>query len=212
MAKLSDLVSVFAFHEVDTSGTLNLFSRRLREAGRVNKAKRGKGAATMTHLDAARFLIALGATDHPERVQEIEPFFSRALPYCRPSAVDDLPDILREILDGNFELDRAVAYLIMHVTHVPSKLASSTWLEIDRSNGGAMIKMGCAELFFEQPQMRALHLAEDLEPSSDFDQKFDEASRESTTFATGKMIKATFFVGILMHLDRTVSDRGTATP
>jgi hypothetical protein len=212
MAKLSDLVSVFAFHEVDTSGTLNLFSRRLREAGRVNKAKRGKGAATMTHLDAARFLIALGATDHPERVQEIEPFFSRALPYCRPGAVDGLPDILREMLDDDMELDRAVAYLIKHASHLAPSDASSTWLEIDRANGGAMIHMGHSALFFEQPQMRALHLSEDAHRDSAFDQKFDEAARESATFATGKSIKATFFVGILMHLCRTLSDRGKATP
>ncbi|MBN8484131.1 MAG: hypothetical protein J0L50_05075 [Sphingomonadales bacterium] len=212
MAKLSDLVSVFASHDVDATGTLTLFSRRLREAGRVSKAKRGKGAATMTHLDAARFLIALGATDHPERVQDVEPFFSRALPLCRPGAVDGLPDILREILDDEMELDRAVAYLIKHVSNIAVGDVSSTWLEIDRANGGAMIQMGNSALFFEQPQMRALHLSEGTHGDSAFDQKFDEAARESATFATGKCIKATFFVGILMHLNRTLSDRGRATP
>ena len=206
MAKLSDLVSVFAFHEVDTEGTLNLFSRRLREAGRVSKAKRGRGAASMSHLDAARFLIALGATDHPERVQEVEPFFSRSLPFCSPGAVASLPDILREILDQGFELDRAVAYLIQHISHVASKDASSTWLEIDRANGGAMIQIGRGALFFEQPQMHALHSSGSTDADLDFEEKFDEASRESATFATGKSIKATFFVGILMHLHRKISE------
>jgi hypothetical protein len=98
MAKLSDLVSVFALHNVDTAGTLTLFSRRLREAGRVSKAKRGRGAASMKYLDAARFLIALGATDHPERVAEVEPFFSSAVPDILPSRRDQLPNAISKII------------------------------------------------------------------------------------------------------------------
>ncbi|MEM7687795.1 MAG: hypothetical protein AAF291_02135 [Pseudomonadota bacterium] len=210
MAKLSDLVSAFASFDVDTSGTLSLFSRRLREAGRVSKAKRGRGAASMTYIDAARFLIALGATDHPARVQEVEPFFSRALPYCRPSALDELPDWLREILRDDKPLDEAVAYLIKHIWHVESSDVSKTWLEIDRANGAASIRMGRSELFFSQPKMRALHLADDLvddfENQEDFDDRFDEAARESATYATGKAIKATFYVGILMKLQQLIAE------
>ena len=69
-----------------------------------------------------------------------------------------------------------------------------------------MIQMGRSALFFEQPQMHALHSSGSSNIDEDFDQKFDEASRESATFATGKCLKATFFLGILMHLQRTISE------
>lgn len=76
MALLSELVATCEAQRLDTAGTLNVFARRLREAGRISKAGRGRGAAHMTYLDAARFLIACAATDHPERAADAEMVFS----------------------------------------------------------------------------------------------------------------------------------------
>lgn len=72
MATMPELIAVLAEHRVDNNATLELFGRRLREAGRVTKGKRGRGAAHMSYLDAARFLIACAATDHPERAVDAE--------------------------------------------------------------------------------------------------------------------------------------------
>lgn len=76
MALLSDLVAICAKHRLDAEPTLTVFARRLREAGRLSQAGRGRGAAQMTFLDAARFLIACAATDHPERAADAELVFS----------------------------------------------------------------------------------------------------------------------------------------
>lgn len=77
MALLSELVATCEAHRLDTQATLTVFARRLREAGRLSQAGRGRGAAHMTFLDAARFLIACAATDHPERAVDAEHEFSR---------------------------------------------------------------------------------------------------------------------------------------
>ncbi|WLC19330.1 hypothetical protein [Bradyrhizobium diazoefficiens] len=79
MALLSELVALCEACELDSGATLNVFARRLREAGRVSKAGRGRGAAHMTFLDAARFLIACAATDHPEQAADAELQFSNAV-------------------------------------------------------------------------------------------------------------------------------------
>src|SRR5689334_10900765 len=76
MALLSELVATCEAQRLDAGSTLNVFARRLREAGRITKAGRGRGAAHMTYLDAARFLIACAATDHPERAADAEFVFS----------------------------------------------------------------------------------------------------------------------------------------
>lgn len=76
MATMPDLIDVLAEHRVDTPSTLELFGRRLREAGRVTKGKRGRGAAQMSFLDASRFAIACFATDHPEQAVDAEHVFS----------------------------------------------------------------------------------------------------------------------------------------
>ncbi|HEX8553161.1 MAG TPA: hypothetical protein VF695_00500 [Sphingomonas sp.] len=79
MALLSELVALCEANRVDTRATLNVFARRLREAGRISQAGRGRGAAHMTFLDGARFLIAAAATDQPERAADAEFEFSNTL-------------------------------------------------------------------------------------------------------------------------------------
>lgn len=76
MALMSELVEVGASEGLDKASTLKVVARRLREAGRLSQAGRGRGAAHMTYLDASRFLIACAATDHPERAVEAEGVFS----------------------------------------------------------------------------------------------------------------------------------------
>jgi hypothetical protein len=206
MAKLSDLVSVLAAHEVDAFGTLNLFSRRLREAGRVSKAKRGRGAASMSYLDAARFLIAVGATDHPERAIEVEQFFSNALPFCMPSRVEGLPPVLADIFDLDLPFDQAVAMLVERCGDIPIPLTPKTYLEIERASGGGSITIGDGVLWFVQPKTRALYTGDSLPADpAELDRLNDEALVESGKFATGKSIRATFFLGLIMALRKSIA-------
>ena len=209
MAKLSDLVSVFAFHGVDAAGTLTLFSRRLREAGRVSKAKRGRGAAAMTYLDAARFLIALGATDHPERVQEVEPFFSRALPYCIPSRKEGLHPIHEEIVARDLPFDQATACLIERSREIDAEVSMRTYFDIERSLGGGSITIGDSCVRFSQPRLRDLSVG-NVRPAdrTEWRKLNDVAMAESGTYATGKSIRATFDIFLVAALKRAIASGG----
>ncbi len=206
MAKLSDLVSVLAAHEVDALGTLNLFSRRLREAGRVSKAKRGRGAASMSYLDAARFLVAVGATDHPERAIEIERFFSAALPYCLPSRVEKLHPILREMHANDLSFDQATALLISRSGEIGVELVSKTYLDLERSSGGGSIYIGESCLQFAQSKLRDLSVG-NVQPDNpdDMTRLHEEAMSESGRYATGKALRATFNIFLIAALRKLIS-------
>ncbi|WP_186397675.1 hypothetical protein [Stappia sp. TSB10GB4] len=91
MALLSELVATCEAQRLDTGATLGVFARRLREAGRISQAGRGRGAAHMTYLDAARFLIACAATDHPERAVDAEHVFSNLIRTGERSEDGDFP-------------------------------------------------------------------------------------------------------------------------
>jgi hypothetical protein len=95
MALVSELTEVTAKALGYPLPTVRLFARRLREAGLLSEAGRGRGAAQATPLDAARLLIALLATQSPSRAAGcVVDFGGLALYDRRESAKMNLtPDI-----------------------------------------------------------------------------------------------------------------------
>lgn len=115
MATMPELIEVLEEYRVDTGATLELFGRRLREANRITKGKRGRGAAHMTYLDAARVLIACAATDHPERAADSEYEFSNTIlsDSDGPELTLDsaLAELLEKIASGELMKDAGPATL-----------------------------------------------------------------------------------------------------
>lgn len=148
MAKLSDLVTILALEHIDVPATLQLFSRRLREAGRVTKAKRGFGAAEATPLDAARLLISMGAADRPEQAVEGEMFFSSATadPMFHDAGIIPLFD---EFQEQGARLDDALATILGNREFI---WKNKPLLQFERATGSAKISVDHAALAFQQPE------------------------------------------------------------
>jgi len=62
MATLSDLVKTLSWTTSIPEATVFAYGRFAREAGLISQTGRGKGAAKMTHRDAANLLVAVGGT------------------------------------------------------------------------------------------------------------------------------------------------------
>jgi len=205
--KLSDLVSILADRGVDSPSTLALFSRRLREAGRVSKAKRGKGAAHMTYRDAARFLIAVFATDHPERANDAEQFFSAARPRYLANAVPSLHPVLIDICESDCPLDNAIAILLGAIAKFPVEILSRVYVDFERNVGAATIVIGDSRLQFEQPTYRAL---DDLEKSNltpvQYEAALIQSMTEAAKYSSGKSITSTLDCGLMLLISRALSD------
>lgn len=194
MALLSDLVAICAEHRVDTEATLNLFARRLREAGRVSKAGRGRGAAKMTFLDASRFLIACAATDHPERAADAEATFSTLVNNARESSSgrgkehdgdrslleDSLTTLLGSIADGSFDAA---------LRKRGFKFAVEAPLQLNLFRGAAAcnLEAGGIILRFAHPAMVDLMTNR---PTSPDDPRVLAYEQEMLRFRTGKNLSA----------------------
>ena len=150
MAKLSDLVAVMARLKIDSVESLNQFARALREEGRVSKAKRGFGAAEVTFLDAARLLIAAGATDRPTRAADAERHFSGSRVHPIYSDAQDLP-FVEAIVESSPTLDQALASILEHMATGTDWHHHAPWLCVERSTGGAKLQFGLSSVRFDQP-------------------------------------------------------------
>lgn len=204
MALLSELVAVCEDHRVDTGSTLNLFARRLREAGRISKAGRGRGAAHMTFLDAARFLIACLATDRPEQAADAEYVNSNLVLAHGGQANDPF------LIDDVKTLDEAFALALEHLAHGKMRShydakwkeehpiapigATHVWLHLQREGGVATLRFGDSNYSFYHPALKAL-----TEPATSEERKLrNEAyERELHRFRTGKNITAEFKLDLL---------------
>lgn len=202
MALLSDLVNLCAEKGVDTASTLNLFGRRLREAGRLSQKGRGRGAAHMTFLDAARFLIATAATDHPERAVDAEDVFSNLVLVTGGNSGDPFSI-------GADTLDQALAQALAHLSsgkvreHYDAEFEAKTGVRaratfvhlfVQRSGAVASLRMGDSTYTFYHPALKAL-----VEPSDSAERQVrNEAfERETKRFRTAKNIVAEYQLGLL---------------
>lgn len=199
MALLSELVATCEAQRVDTAATLNVFARRLREAGRVSKAGRGRGAAHMTFLDAARFLVACAATDHPERAVDAENFFSnlRLTGNNRQDPnfhLDDkqhetldaaLAKVLEELADGRL-LDIARKEKEEQFPGLPVPPSFNVWL-IMRRSGSVHLRVQNFECTFHHPMLAHSVNTGDCSDLMQMNKTFEE---ETYRFRTGKNLSA----------------------
>lgn len=199
MALLSELVAICEAQRVDTAATLNVFARRLREAGRVSKAGRGRGAAHMTYLDAARFLIACAATDHPERAADAENFFSNLvltknawsdpdfnLDQEQHATLDAaLAKVLEELADGRL-LNIAIQEKKAKFPGIPVPPSFNVWLIIRRS-GVATIRVQSGQYDFHHPALAYMVNSGDLRALRHVNNTLEE---ETYRFHTGKNLSA----------------------
>ena len=215
MALLSDLVAICAEHRVDTEATLTLFARRLREAGRVSKAGRGRGAAKMTFLDGARFLIACAATDHPERAADAESAFSALINAGREISFGkgkgdhegdgtlldaSLAEVLSSIADGS--LDAALRQRgFKYVVETPLQLS------LFRSAAACNLEAGGAILRFAHPTMADMMANQ---PSTPDDPRMQAYEQETLRFRTGKNLSAELNSDLLRAVAHAIS--GTKQP
>lgn len=209
MAIISDLVTICAEHRLDGAPTLTVFSRELREAGRLSQAGRGRGAAKATFLDGARFLIACAATDHPKRAVDAESVFSNTLfesgterlsrsetTFVRPEDAEPTLDlalakVLSAIADGSLdqsEKDRAQAE--GHTFRLDTMLS----LDVFRSGVSVVLRAGSTDLNYGHPAKLQMVAAK----HSDTMLALAEAwERETERFRSGKNLHATLDAPLL---------------
>jgi hypothetical protein len=208
LALLSDLVEVCSEKRVDAARTLNVFARRLREAERVTKAGRGRGAARMSYLDGARFLIACAATDRPERAADAEAVFSNMVwesemrsgprSWLRKDDAPTLDLALANLLGaiGHGEIDRYnQARAQDRAGHVLTPPIFD--LVIFRSSVAALIRFPDAEYRFQHPTMAAVCAASTYAEQHPLLEAFE---RETDRFRSGKNIVVTFEAGLLRSI------------
>lgn len=199
MALLSELVTTCEAQRLDTRATLGVFARRLREAGRLSQFGRGRGAAHMTYLDAARFLIACAATDHPERAADAEFQFSNAV--FSPSGMQGefpldaknaptldvaLAKVLEAIADGTIDaaqLDADKARSADPLIRTPAIM----WLIVRRGGVSASLRVRDGTYHYQHPTLVAVTAAKDYQAQKPLIEAFD---RETHRFRSGKNLTA----------------------
>lgn len=202
MAILSDLVAICAHHRLDTEATLGLFSRELREAGRVSKAGRGRGAAKMTFLDAARFLIACAATDHPKRAADAEAVFSSTLSETgkQSSAPLDtaLAATLASIADGSLDAAEKARAEAAGLSHWVVMLS----LDVFRSGVSAVLHAGESKVTYRHPAAIDMLAAENHETMLALSRAWE---RETERFTNGKNLHASLDAPLLRAIAHAVA-------
>jgi hypothetical protein len=220
MALLSELVATCEAQRIDTAATLSVFARRLREAGRVSKAGRGRGAAHMTWLDAARFLVACAATDHPERAADAEFVFSNLVRRDDMVIDDDFPMTKAEMptLDlalagllealGTGKIDAiASARWKSQFPDGPHMPMAHIWLVLPRSGAPATLRVLDGRYHYDHPSLAAV-----IEAANDGGgypaQKVASAAfeREIHRFQTGKNLTAEFDASTLRAVAKLIAE------
>ncbi|MBO6892857.1 MAG: hypothetical protein JJ866_13020 [Roseibium sp.] len=211
MALMSELVELCERHNVDKASTLSVFARRLREAGRVSKAGRGRGAAHMTFLDAARFLIACAATDHPEKAADSEFVFSNLVLSSSGSVNAEIDpkiegaETLDACLSATLELIANGKILERAKADWKEKLETLSggpvnfhaFIVIHRSHVGAQMRVLGSQLFFYHPALIDVMKAGD-EGGYPAQKPFLKAfERETHRFRSGKNLTAEFEMELL---------------
>lgn len=219
MALLSELVAVCEAERLDNGATLNLFARRLREAGRISKAGRGRGAAHMSYLDAARFLIACAATDRPEQAADAEYVFSNLVRHSDIGTDADFP----MNVPAAQTLDQALAMALQAIgegkvdevatarwrekfpePEIP--VSTNMWLMVHRSHVSADLRLLDGRYIYHHPALKALTDSMGNGTSPEVNKVATEAlSRETHRFRTGKNLRAEFDASLLRAVAKLVA-------
>lgn len=219
MALLSELVAVCADQRVDSPATLGMFSRRLRESGRISKAGRGRGAAQMTFLDAARFLVACAATDHPEQAADAEFQFSNMVwsndgvygtkfqltAETAPTLDAALARVLEAIADGSI----GAAQLAEDRKRDPqfgTRIPPIFSLIVFRGAVSARLRVLDGNYMFQHPTLAAIVAAKDYQVQKPLTQAFE---RETHRFRSGKNLMAELDASLLRAVADLISNKGT---
>lgn len=209
MALLSELVSICAGLGLDSEPTLNVFARRLREAGRISQAGRGRNAAHMTFLDGARFLISCAATDHPEKAVDAEHVFSSFR--LMNTGVRDLGfDMSAKTLDlalaGTLE-----ALAVGRIRDLASAKSTSAYVPAPCFVGLRVVRSGSAQIRvldgmynFSHPATVALLQSMDMSRAATKLAE-DAIERETFRFRTAKNITAELNTSLLVAVAECVS-------
>lgn len=204
MALLSELVAACEDGGLDKGATLSMFARRLREARRVSTAGRGRGAAHMTFLDAARFLVACAATDHPEQVVDAEGVFSNLVYSCHDGSDDvlalcdegaitldaALSKALRGLSDGTLEAAAHARRTQLHPDFPAFVPLLPTSLVVQRGTASARLRVFGSQYVFQHPA--TVSLMNVVDSGSREARQVAEAAleRETIRFRTGKNLTA----------------------
>lgn len=206
MALLSELVAICEEQGVDAGATLRIFARRLRDAGRISKAGRGRGAAHMSFQDAARFLIACAATDHPERAVEAEFAFSNLVlaedgsvegeafqlsPMLAPKLDQGLAQTLIAIADDTayaaFRAEHAERAARLGPAVFETTLPRSISLMVRRGSLSARLRVLDTEYAYQHPTVAEVVAASNYDAQLPLLEALD---REMRRFRNGKNILA----------------------
>lgn len=222
MALLTELVATCEAHRLDTGGTLSIFARRLREAGRISQAGRGRGAAHMTFLDAARFLIACAATDHPERAADAEFVFSNLVRSGDMGTDADFPMTKEEAPTLDLALAKTLEALgtgkidavaserwkkqFPEGPHIP---AAFVWLILPRSGAAAELRVLDGRYHYHHPSLAAV--IGSLDGGGYPVQKVAQEAfeRETHRFRTGKNLTAEFNGELLRAVAKRIAGEGS---
>lgn len=231
MALLSEMVATCEAHKIDTAPTLGVFARRLREAGRLSKAGRGRGAAHMSFLDAARFLIACAATDHPERAVDAEYTFSNFVWGDAGTLFPDFPISKAATPTLDTALAKALELLADGTLDVlaneslelqKEKFAGFTmpvlppviWLILRRNGAAAELRVMDGRYQYRHPALAALTRSFDEDGGGRPAQKVavEAFERETHRFRTGKNLTAELDLQVLRAVADLIAGKAGKTP
>lgn len=231
MALLSELVATCEAHKIDTAATLGVFARRLREAGRISKAGRGRGAAHMSFLDAARFLIACAATDHPERAVDAEYTFSNfvwgvdTIPFPDfPMSKDSTPTLdtalakaLELLADGTLDAlakARSELHAEKYARFSMPVLPPIMWLILRRNGAATDLRVMDGRYLYSHPALAALSRSFDEDGGGPPAQKvaMEAFERETHRFRTGKNLTAELGLPVLRAVADLIAGKAEKTP
>lgn len=168
MASPGELVKVAAWALLMPEVTVGSYYRALREAALVSKLGRGRSAAEVTALDAARLLIAIMSAplvrDSAECVSLYGRFRSAAMPDDIASAGLD-PDLAA--LEAAHAFEDALAYLLENISDDPDRVrqpgerfqttAAPPWVaKIECNQLAAWLTIGEHEFGYYHPADRRL--------------------------------------------------------
>lgn len=217
MARLTDIARVLAEHRVDKASTLAVFSRNLREAGRLSQAGRGHAAARVSNLDAARLMIACAATDRPASAVDTEATFSGMVwagdvsgrtgerDWINENDSPTLDIALANLLGavGTGEVDRheaARAEAAKHSIVLPTILE----LHVHRDASGAVLRWCDRTYQFQHSRMAAVVSAQTYDETQRLMREFEQ---ETYRFRSGKHLRAELDASLLRAVAETVAGK-----